>query len=63
LLDYDSDSASGTQGAAAHGITSAAADTVDQCEMDTDSGGTSCLLNKNVISNGFNISDDAVYHQ
>jgi hypothetical protein len=31
--------------------------------MDTDSGGASRLLNKNVISNETNISDDAVHHQ
>jgi hypothetical protein len=52
LLDYNSDSASTTGGAV-----------LDRCKMDTDSGGTSCLQNKNVISNDSNISNDAVYHQ
>jgi hypothetical protein len=63
LLDYDSDNASEPPTDAAHRIPGNTVSTVDQCEMDTDIGGASRLLNKNVISNGTNISDDAVYHQ
>ncbi len=60
LLDYDSNNASEPS---TDRIPEGTSSAVDHCQMDTDSGGASRLQNNNVISNGINISDDAVYHQ